>query len=80
MFNFLLRFARRVTTAACLNVVFLLPVVAQTDSVKTLAPKKLSEVVVQATRVGANAPVPHSNISAEVLSRQYHAQDVPYLL
>lgn len=80
MFNFLLRFARRVTTAACLNVVFLLPVVAQTDSVKTLAPKNLSEVVVQATRVGANAPVPHSNISAEVLSRQYHAQDVPYLL
>lgn len=41
---------------------------------------QLKEVVVQATRANENSPVPHSNFSAAVLNRQYHAQDVPFLL
>ncbi|MBL7807610.1 MAG: TonB-dependent receptor plug domain-containing protein [Saprospiraceae bacterium] len=41
---------------------------------------ELKEVVVQVTRVSSNSPVPHSNFSSEQLGKQYHAQDVPFLL
>ncbi|HLP95036.1 MAG TPA: TonB-dependent receptor [Saprospiraceae bacterium] len=40
----------------------------------------LREVVVQATRAQQNSPVPHTNYSAAQLSKQYHAQDIPFLL
>lgn len=49
---------------------------AQSDT----ASNRLGTVVIQATRTGANSPVPHTNISAENIARSYHAQDVPYLL
>lgn len=41
---------------------------------------ELKAVVIQATRTGANSPVPHTNLSAEKLAESYHAQDVPFLL
>jgi len=41
---------------------------------------ELKTVVIQATRTGANSPVPHTNFSAEKLAKTYHAQDVPFLL
>ncbi len=37
-------------------------------------------MVVQSTRAQAKGPVPHTNFSAENLAKQYHAQDIPYLL
>ncbi|MFN0173067.1 MAG: TonB-dependent receptor [Saprospiraceae bacterium] len=37
-------------------------------------------MVVQATRTASKSPVPHSNFTAEKIARQYHAQDIPYLL
>jgi len=37
-------------------------------------------MVVQATRTDSKSPVPHSNFTAEKLAKQYHAQDIPYLL
>jgi len=40
----------------------------------------LQGVVIQATRTGANSPVPHMNISAETIAKTYHAQDIPFLL
>lgn len=56
----------------------------KTDSLETRNPKpetrNLATVIIQATRVSANNPVPHSSFSAEKIARQYHAQDVPYLL
>lgn len=41
---------------------------------------ELRPVVIQATRADANSPVPHTNLSAEKIARNYQAQDVPYLL
>ena len=65
-----------------LALLFFLPVsiLAQTDTTHHLSPIHLSEVVVQATRTDVKSPVPHSNLSAEKIARQYHAQDIPYLL
>ncbi|MBK6995334.1 MAG: TonB-dependent receptor plug domain-containing protein [Lewinellaceae bacterium] len=40
----------------------------------------LPEMVVQATRTDSKSPVPHSNFTAEKIGKQYHAQDIPYLL
>ncbi|MBK6931064.1 MAG: TonB-dependent receptor [Saprospirales bacterium] len=40
----------------------------------------LKTVVIQATRTGANSPVPHSNISAEKIGMRYQVQDIPFLL
>jgi iron complex outermembrane receptor protein len=40
----------------------------------------LKEVVIQATQVSSNSPVSHSNYSRDQLSKQYHAQDIPFLL
>lgn len=59
---------------------------AQTDTTNFPSPlinppvTLLPEMVVQATRTQARGPVPHSNFSAETIAKQYHAQDVPYLL
>ncbi len=53
----------------------------QSDSTDhQLTNHQLTEVVVQATRIDANSPVPHSNFSSEAIAKAYHAQDVPYLL
>lgn len=40
----------------------------------------LSPVVIQATRVPARNPVPHTNLTAAAIAQIYHAQDIPYLL
>jgi len=54
---------------------------AQSDTTHHPPPTiQLTEVVVQATRTDAKSPVPHTNFSAENLAKQYHAQDIPYLL
>lgn len=44
------------------------------------SPKLFPEFVVLATRTSINSPVPHTNFSAEKIAKQYHAQDIPYLL
>lgn len=41
---------------------------------------RLKTVVIQATRVNKNNPVPHTNLLAAEIAKTYHAQDVPYLL
>ena len=53
---------------------------AQTDSIPQKDRRNLSEMVIQATRTGSLSPVPHTNFSAERIAKEYHAQDVPYLL
>lgn len=40
----------------------------------------LRQVVIQATRAGANHPVPHTNLSAAEIAKIHQAQDVPFLL
>ncbi len=40
----------------------------------------LKTIVIQANRADAHNPVPHTNLSAAQIAKQYHAQDVPYLL
>lgn len=40
----------------------------------------LQTVVIQATRASDRSPVPHTNMRASDLQKQYHAQDVPMLL
>jgi len=40
----------------------------------------LQQVVIQATRASASAPVPHTNVRSADIRRAYHAQDLPYLL
>lgn len=62
------------------SIVWVSSVQAQTDSIPTKDRRNLSEMVIQATRTGALSPVPHTNFSAERLAKEYHAQDVPYLL
>lgn len=37
-------------------------------------------VIIQATRTGANSPVPHTNLSAAKIAQTNQAADVPYLL
>lgn len=64
---------------------FLLPLFSnaqQTDSsgVVSFPEKRLEEVVVQATRVGKNSPIPHNNLTAEKITQLLQAQDVPMLL
>lgn len=49
---------------------------AQTDSSQI----QLAEFVVQATRANKNSPVPHTNLTAKQIAKEYHAQDVPFLL
>ncbi|MBK8556660.1 MAG: TonB-dependent receptor [Lewinellaceae bacterium] len=41
---------------------------------------RLQTVVIQGTRADAGSPVPHTNLTAAQLKREYHAQDVPFLL
>jgi iron complex outermembrane receptor protein len=41
---------------------------------------RLQTVVIQATRAGANHPVPHTNINAATLQKRNQGQDVPFLL
>ncbi len=65
----------------CLSI----PLSGQTDSTIlpapiTQHPIQLAEVVIQATRVDAKSPVPHTIFSTDKIARQSHAQDVPYLL
>ncbi len=70
--------------AACGLMGLCCPVFSQTPN--TTPPDTLDEpttlraVVIQATRAGAKAPVPHTNVSDEQIARTYHAQDVPFLL
>lgn len=40
----------------------------------------LEAVLIQTTRAGRDAPVPHVNVRADAIRRVYHAQDIPYLL
>jgi iron complex outermembrane receptor protein len=40
----------------------------------------IQTVVIQATRVGANHPTPHTNIRKETLQQRNQGQDVPFLL
>jgi iron complex outermembrane receptor protein len=58
---------------------FIPAIFAQSDSTQQPI-AQLPEMVVQSTRTQANGPVPHTNFSAENLAKQYHAQDIPYLL
>ncbi|MEQ1746954.1 MAG: TonB-dependent receptor, partial [Saprospiraceae bacterium] len=79
MFLQFLRLRYRVLAAACCLFVFPNTPFAQTsptlpDSIVLL------DVVIQATRTGANSPVPHTNFSAEKIAKTYQAQDVPFLL
>ncbi len=48
-----------------------------TDSTKV---KSLDEVLVQAVRVKANAPVAHSNVGKEEIQKRNLGQDIPFLL
>jgi len=68
----------------CVIALLLVPAFLFSQKTDTLTPHPspltLSQVVIQATRVSASSPVPHSTLSAEKIARQYHAQDVPYLL
>lgn len=88
MFNFFLfdTSALRVTRGKlmCLCVaagLFPFLAFAQSDSLsQVIRAEQLAEIVVQSTRTNAKSPVPHSNFSAENLAKQYHAQDIPYLL
>lgn len=75
-------FIVRSAALSCLAASFFsLPLFSQTELADSLLQRiKLQEVVVQATRASSNSPVPHTNFSAENISRQYHAQDIPFLL
>jgi iron complex outermembrane receptor protein len=56
---------------------------AQTDTVRTNAldeDQQIQTVVIQATRAGSEAPVPHVNVKAADIQRVYHAQDIPFIL
>ena len=55
----------------------LLPFSLPAQQIDSLA---LQTVVIQATRVDANSPVPHTNLSAATIARTYQAQDIPFLL
>lgn len=68
--------ALNVSRSIGLLLLFGVPLQAQNDSTA----RELREIVVQATRVNRQTPVPHTNFSAEDLNKQYHAQDVPYLI
>ncbi len=46
----------------------------------SLAAQALRTVVIQATRAGSKAPVPHTNVTDAAIARTYHAQDMPFLL
>ncbi len=46
----------------------------------TLGEGLLDAVLIQSTRAGRDAPVPHVNIRAADIRQVYHAQDIPYLL
>ena len=62
-------------------VLLTLPIFAFSQKADTLpGSRQLPIVVIQATRADAKSPVPHSNLSAEKIARQYQAQDVPSLL
>ena len=50
------------------------------DILITEAAEVLDEVLVNAVRVGANAPIAHSNISKEDLEKRNLGQDIPMLL
>ena len=49
----------------------------QQDSTKV---EKLDEVLVKAVRVNADAPITHSNVDKEALSKRNLGQDIPILL
>ncbi len=58
-----------------------LSAVAQKNTVKdSVIPQRLNEVLVQAIRVQANAPITHSNVSKEDLESRNLGQDMPILL
>lgn len=48
------------------------------DSSEVIA--RLTEVVVQATRITSKSPVPHSNLKAAQIAQRLQAQDIPMLL
>ncbi|MBL7828124.1 MAG: TonB-dependent receptor [Saprospiraceae bacterium] len=55
------------------------PLFSQTaDSLTDVS--RLSEVVIQATRVGHGIPVPHTNLKEAEIKKRLQAQDLPYLL
>jgi iron complex outermembrane recepter protein len=58
----------------------LLPMSVAAQSVSDTTVALAEGVVIQATRTGADAPIPHTNFSAQKIAAQYHAQDVPMLL
>ena len=62
--------------ALCLALPLCLPAqdARETDSLA------IQTVVIQATRVGANHPTPHTNIRKETLQQRNQGQDVPFLL
>ncbi len=65
----------RIIVASCIAAVFFTNITAQ-QSDSTV----LQTVVIQATRTSARSPVPHTNYSADQISKFYQAQDIPYLL
>lgn len=55
----------------------LLPLALSAQQIDSLA---LQTVVIQATRADTASPVPHTNLTAAALARNYQAQDLPFLL
>ncbi len=58
------------------------PLVAQTDTVhvQNSQSRYFRKWSFRPPGQRAKSPVPHSNFSAEKIGKQYHAQDIPYLL
>lgn len=80
---FLLHLRKQLAVCGLLGLCWPVLSFSQTTDPDTLpAPetKVLRTVVIQATRAGEKAPVPHTNVSEEQIARIYHAQDVPFLL
>ncbi len=59
---------------------FALPLCLPAQDAREADSLALQTVVIQATRVGANHPSPHTNIGKETLQRRNQGQDVPFLL
>jgi iron complex outermembrane receptor protein len=53
------------------------PFTARTQTLDSL---RLPAVIIQSTRVRPNNPTPHTNLHAADIRREYHAQDLPFLL
>ncbi len=80
---FLFSFCRQLAACGLMGLCWPLFTFAQNahpDTLNEPEAKALRTVVIQATRAGAKAPVPHTNLTDEQIARTYHAQDVPFLL